>query len=148
MICIKKLFPLLVLLMIGTPVLAVDIVWDGGEGGWEDLNWNGGNEIIELTGVFDGSDGWGSTVNEDEMENIIISGADSVVSYHADEFQKDFEMFQGSTLTISDGAVWTQSANDDWTENRWTELDLSVLTLDGGTLRRVGAVADLSLIHI
>ncbi len=142
MICIKKLFPLLVLLMIGTPVLAVDIVWDGGEGGWEDLNWNGGNEIIELTGVFDGSDGWGSTVNEDEMENIIISGADSVVSYHADEFQKDFEMFQGSTLTISDGAVWTQSANDDWTENRWTELDLSVLTLDGGTLRRVGAVAD------
>jgi hypothetical protein len=119
---------------------AIDVTWDGGEGLWDDANWNGGSDMLDLLGTFTGADGWRGP-HEGEMENVLISGATSTVMYDADSLADDFEMRQGSNLTIADGATWAQVSTDDWSENRWSEVDLSNLVIDGGTFRRVGSVA-------
>ncbi|MCA9216341.1 MAG: PEP-CTERM sorting domain-containing protein [Planctomycetales bacterium] len=128
------------LVTVSATAHAIDVTWDGGDGAWDDANWNGGKGIDQFLGRVDGTDGWKGP-NEDEVENIVI-GKGATVEYLADELQSDFRMLQGSTLTITEGAVWTQSENDDWSENRWTEMDLSVLNLDNGTFRRTGVVQD------
>ncbi len=131
---------MLVLVVSSTPLSAIDVTWDGGDGTWDEENWNGGKPIDDFLEQLDGADGWNGP-NEDELENIVI-GKGSTVEYLADEFSADFEMRQGSTLTITEGAVWVQSQNDDWAENRWTEMDLTTLNLDSGTYRRTGVVHD------
>ena len=131
---------LFALLASASPLMATDVTWDGGDGTWDEAKWNGGKHIDEFLDVLDGAEGW-KRDNEGEMDNVTI-GQGSTVEYLADDFSADFEMFQGSTLTINEGAVWVQSQNDDWLENRWTEMDLSVLNLDNGTFRRTGAVND------
>ncbi len=124
-------------------VQALDVIWDGGDGIWDDQNWNGGQDLNDVTGSTDGSNGWGGAFREPEvMENFIISGPTSSVVYDANTRGSDFRMKQGSTLTISDGATWSQISDDTWSENRWTELDISGLLLDGGTFSRIGSVND------
>ena len=49
---------------------AIDITWDGGDGDWDDLNWNNGQDIFNLTDTLNCSQGWRSSANEDEQENI------------------------------------------------------------------------------
>lgn len=121
---------------------AIEMVWDGGDGLWDDTNWNGGQSPADVIDRLNGSYGWGGSLSGDEMENIIISGPGSIVEYDADAMSSDFRIRQGATMTISDGAVWQQVSNDDWGENRWTQIDGSALILDGGTFRRAGAVRD------
>lgn len=116
---------------------AVDMVWDGGDGFWEDPNWNTGDDPVTFLGVVWGAQGWKGPY-DGEMENVVISGEGSVVEFDADALGQDFRMLQGSTLTVSDGAVWQQLTQPTWGENRWTQLDLSSLVLDNGTFRRLG----------
>ena len=134
------LLGLITALLTNQGVQAIDITWDGGDGDWDDLNWNNGQDIFNLTDTLNGSQGWRSSANEDEQENIIIPSG--TVNYDADAFSSDFRMLQGSSLTITGGGTWTHLSNDDWSENRWTELDMSSLNIDNGTLRRVGSVND------
>ena len=116
---------------------AIDAVWDGGDGLWTDPNWNGGMPIESILGAQDGADGYNGDNTE---EQSIFIGDASTVEYPGNTLDADFEMFQGSNLTIHEGATWLQSANDSWTENRWTEMDLSNLVLDNGSFRRIGSV--------
>lgn len=130
-----------VVALIASPAMALDFVWDGGDGEWTDSNWNGGESLDILVGVIDGADGWNSPINQDELEdgmteNIIIGGG--TVSYPADELQADFEMRQGSTLQILEGGRWLHETTEDFSENRWTQLDLTALIIDGGTFSRIG----------
>jgi hypothetical protein len=118
------------------------MVWDGGDGLWDDSKWNGGKSPAEVIDRTNGSYGWGGSFSGEEMENIVISGPGSVVEYDADGLSSDFRIRQGGTMTISDGAVWQQLSNDDWGENRWTQIDASALILDGGSFIRTGAVRD------
>ena len=117
---------------------AFDIIWDGGDGVWADSNWDGGEFIDVLVGTASGSNGYGGPAGEEE--NIII-GSGSTVTYEADIYE-DFYIKQGGSLTIQDGAVWQHLSDDSWPENMWTEMDASRLTLDNGTLRRIGSVND------
>jgi hypothetical protein len=125
---------------MGGAANAIDIVWDGGEGNWEDSNWNGGENLFDLVGQENGSNGYKSGVNPDEEEVFIIGGAGSIVNYDADALASDLRLKQGAYLTINDGGILQQISNDDWVENRWTEMDLSALTLDNGIFRRIGEV--------
>lgn len=133
------LLGLITALLSGRGVQALDIVWDGGEGDWDDLNWSGGQDIFDLTNTLDGSDGWRNTP-PDETEDIIIGSG--TVNYDADAISSDFRVLQGSTMTITGGATWTHLSNDDWSENRWTQFDMTTLTIDNGTLLRTGEVND------
>ena len=110
---------------------ALDMTWDGGPGEWNFDNWNGGMTPAEVLGSNRGAEG---------SEDNIIIGAGAEVLYDANEIQQDFRMRQGNTFTISEGASWTQLTLPDWSENRWTEMDLSELILDNGTFNRVGSV--------
>ncbi len=119
--------------------VAEDIRWDGGNGDWsEDAKWNQGQLVDDLVGRRDGSDGYKG--KSGEQENFFIGSG--VVSYDANAIASDFRMKQGSTLTIGKGATWQQVSNDEWSENRWTEMDASRLTIDGGVFQRVGTVLD------
>ena len=110
-------------------VPAVEMVWDGGDGFWNADNWNGGMTPVEVVGRSDGTRG---------SEDTIIIG-DGNVLYEANDVQSDFQMRQGNTLTITGGASWTQLTLPEWSENRWTEMDLSELVLDNGTFNRLGS---------
>lgn len=110
---------------------AVEMIWDGGDGFWNSDNWNGGMTPDAIVGRSDGTRG---------SEDVIIIGGSSNVLYEANEVQSDFQMRQGNTLTITEGASWTQLTLADWSENRWTEMDLSELILEGGTYNRIGEV--------
>ena len=136
----------MVLALIGLAVFScstraqLEVSWVGGDGRWDDNNWDDGtgvNTIDNFVGKLDGSDGSGGPNGEDIL--IITSGT---VEYPADELSSDFRMKQGSELRISGGAKWVQMQDDGWLENRWTEMDLSHLILDNGTFSRVGAVGD------
>jgi hypothetical protein len=107
---------------------ALDVVWDGGDGEWNDANWNGGQVPMDLVDRDDGT-------RRNDVNFIIGSGA--VVSFDY-PINGDFHIHQGSGLTITDGAIWTQDTLDTWDQNGWTELDPSYLILDGGTFRRTG----------
>ncbi len=109
---------------------AVDMVWDGGDGGWTFDNWNNGMTPSQVVGRDDGTEG--------SEDNIIIG--DGNVLYDANEIGSDFRMKQGNTLTIGGGASWTQLTLPTWSENRWTQMDLSELILDNGTYNRIGEV--------
>ena len=106
-----------------------NMIWDGGDGEWNFDNWNNGMTPSELVGRDDGTQG---------IEDNIIIG-DGNVLFDANEIQSDFRMLQGNTLTIGGGASWTQLTLPDWSENRWTEMDLSELILDNGSFNRIGA---------
>ncbi|MCA9149340.1 MAG: PEP-CTERM sorting domain-containing protein [Planctomycetales bacterium] len=118
---------------------AVDVTWDGGDGNWEDPKWNGGDTIDLYLFTMSGANGWGAQDGEAEVINI---GSGSTVTYDANALDNDFRMKQGSSLFITGGAKWQQISTDDWSENRWTQLDMSRLVLDGGTFSRIGAVND------
>jgi len=118
---------------------AVDIRWDGGNGDWsESAKWNNGQLVEGLVGRRDGSDGYKG--KNDEQENFFINSG--VVSFDANAIASDFRLKQGSTLTIGKGATWQQVSVDDWSENRWTEMDATRLTIDGGVFQRIGTVQD------
>src|SRR5690606_36447982 len=95
----------LCMLALAGPALAIDVVWDGGDGDWNSPNWNGGQLIDAIIGVADGADGFLGP--NEEVQNIIIGGG-ATVSYDANAQQADFEMRQGSNLIIRDGATWLQ----------------------------------------
>ena len=125
-----------------TPVLAqIDVLWDGGDGEWNDPNWNGGMTIESLVGQTDGADGYNGS-----QENIVI-GSGATVNYNANDPRgdgggSDFEIRQGANFTITDGASFTHLSDDSWSENRWTELDLSNLVIDNGSFIRTGSVRE------
>jgi hypothetical protein len=116
---------------------ALDVVWDGGDGLWDEANWNGGMYPIDIVGTNYGSQGYASLNGGDDF---IISGTDSVVTYDADFLMNDFRIKQGSSLTVEDGATWSQPTAENWSENRWTEYDGDSLVIDGGTFSRLGSV--------
>ena len=108
---------------------AADLIWDGGGGGnWEDPTWNGGMTPEQILGRSNGATGTG--------HHIII--ADGDVLYNGNEFG-DFRVLQGNDMTIGVGGSWNQITETTWSENRWTEMDLSNLNLSGGSFRRIGA---------
>lgn len=123
---------------ISSNARAIDLVWDGGTGNWDEGKWNNGQTLFDLIGKQDGSDGWGSAIGE-EQNFIIGSGT---VNYDANALGSDFRLKQGSTLKITGGATWQQLSTNDWSENRWTEMDADQLIIDNGTFRRTGAVND------
>jgi hypothetical protein len=114
----------------------LDVVWDGGDGEWIDANWNGGSEALALIGQDDGSDG-SSDINGGTR---IIIGSAATVAYDENGTIGDFRVLQGSDLVIQGGATWTQNTKTTWSENLWTEMDLSNLVLDNGTFSRAGFV--------
>ena len=93
--------------------------------------------MLDWTGREDGARGWAGP--NGEVENIII-GSGATVTYDADSIGSDFQMLQGSTLNVVDGARWVQITDAGWAENRWTEMDLTLLNLDGGSFIRTGEV--------
>ena len=114
----------------------MEVSWGGGDGLWTDENWTDGTSvdfIDAFVGQLDGSNGAGGPNGED-----IITIGSGTVNYPANDLGSDFRMKQGSQLIITGGATWVQSQDDSWSENRWTEMDLSQLTLDNGTFRREG----------
>ncbi len=119
------------------PVQAIDIVWDGGDGTWNDANWNGGDDPFTLVGKDNGTNGYGGALQEEET---FLIGTGSTVTYEADVFG-DFQVKQGGNLIIRDGAVWQQLTDDSWPANNWTQMDASNLTLDNGTFRRIGSTS-------
>ena len=130
------------LLAIGTSLLLItnasaqiNVTWDGGDGEWNQSMWNGGMTIESIIGASDGADGFDGPL--EEVQNIIIPSG--TVSYDANTRGSDFEMHQGSTLTIQSGAVWQQVTESSWTNNRWTQMDVDSLNIDGGVFRRTGA---------
>ena len=118
-------------------VNAIDVVWDGGDGLWDDANWNSGLFIEDFLGTRDGSNGWKGPEGEDEY---IYIGGGATVTYPANDISSDFRIKQGGHLIIQEGATWQQVTDASWSENRWTEFDASSLIIDGGTFRRVGNV--------
>ena len=83
---------------------AVDIIWDGGDGEWNDFIglWNGGQEAIN---VFNRTDGWEFNSNPIGSDVFINSGN---VTYDTNIFD-DFRFNSngpgnGGTLTIGQGA--------------------------------------------
>ena len=90
----------------------------------------------EVVGRTDGSNGASSP---NGGETFIIGGG-ATVSYDANALESDFRIKQGSNLIIRDGATWVQPTDATWSENRWTEMDLSRLEIDGGTFSRNGVV--------
>lgn len=118
------------------PQQEVPVEWDGGDGEWNDANWNGGMTPDEVVGRMDGSNGAGSP---NGGETFIIGGG-ATLSYDANAIGSDFRIKQGSNLIIHEGATWVQATDATWSENRWTEMDLSRLEIDGGTFSRTGVV--------
>ena len=141
---------LLSILCAGQSIGQTDVMWDGGDGEWNDPMWNGGMSIGDIVGQTDGADGYGGG---SDGQNIVIGGG-ATVNYNANDplgdartcgdpvCGADFEMRQGVNFTITDGASFTHLSNNSWTENRWTELDLSNLIIDNGSFIRTGAVND------
>lgn len=125
----RLLISLTALVLLSNSSLAIEMIWDGGDGFWNDANWNGGEIPETIVGRDDGS--------RSAEDTIIIAGGSNIL-FNADE-AGDFHVRQGSTMTIAEGASWTQLTTSDWAENRWTQLDLSELILDGGSFNRIGS---------
>ncbi len=138
----------------GNASLAFDLDWDGGDGMWFSQfsssfggNWNGQQNVYDLVGRENGHEGYRDATGTADI--LIASG--SKVSYDASTVDEEFRVMQGSTLTISGGAVWEQKTLDTdethpqfsdlerWEETWATYLDPSHLNLDNGTFRRTGA---------
>lgn len=130
------------------------VVWVGGASGeWNDANaWKNtttnviGNALTVL-GQRDGSNGLSSLDPALNRARNIEIGGGAVVEYYYPlggpngDFLSNFRIKQGSTLTIKEGAVWAQETDSTYNENGWTQMDASLLVLDGGTFRRTGDVA-------
>jgi hypothetical protein len=137
---------LVILSVCGGELRAVDNVqWVGGPSG----EWNTGNvwqnTTDNVTGdavtIFEQSNGSDGNNNADPLltraRNITIGGG-SAVNYVYTDGPGDFRVKQGSTLTIKEGASWTQQTLPTNDANSWTQMDASRLVLDNGTFRRVG----------
>ena len=111
-----------------SPSIGIDLIWDGGSGEYASENWNGGKSPEDVVGRNNGIESVGN--------HMIISGPGDVI--YDGEANGDFRVLQGSDMTITDGASWTQITFETWSENRWTEMDLSNLRLDDGIFRRTG----------
>ncbi len=92
---------------------AVDIIWDGGDGEWNDFIglWNGGQEAIN---VFNRTDGWEFNSNPIGSDVFINSGN---VTYDTNIFG-DFRFNSngpgnGGTLTIGQGASLSMDSSFD-----------------------------------
>ena len=125
----RSMIVLSTVMILLSPVAAIEMIWDGGDGDWNDPNWNGGMVPEAIVGRDDGSRG--------AEDDIFIVGGSNVL-FNGDE-AGDFHIRQGSTFTIAEGSSWTQLTTSDWSENRWTQLDLSELILDGGSFNRIGS---------
>src|SRR5690242_8998053 len=95
---------------ISSNARAIDLVWDGGSGNWDEGKWNNGQTLFDLIGKQDGSNGWGGNLGE--MENFIIGSG--TVNYDANALGSDFRLKQGSTLKVTGGATWQQLSTNDW----------------------------------
>lgn len=118
------------------PERRITAEWDGGDGPWVSENWNGGQSPDDVLGRSSGSDG---AKNLNGGETIVIGGGANV-SYDGNA-NGDFRIKQGSELIIKEGATWIQATDASYSENRWTQMDLSKLSLDGGHFKRSGAAS-------
>ena len=112
-------------------------------------NWNDQQNIYDLIGRENGHEGYRDATGAAD----ILIAAGSKVSYDASTVDEEFRLMQGSTLTITSGAVWEQKTLDAdethpqfgdldrWEETWATYLDPSNLILDNGTFRRTGTTA-------
>lgn len=116
------------------PESTVEVTWDGGDGQWSDPNWNSGGTLEELVGSTNGSNG-AESLNGGET---FIIGGGATVSYDGNTLG-DLRIKQGSNLIIQEGATLAQTTLPTWSENRWTQMDLSRLEINGGTFSRTGA---------
>ncbi len=144
------------LCMANASQAAFDLIWDGGDGMWFSVdplgatgNWNGGQNIINVVGRENGQEGYRDTTGPTD----VFIGGGSKVSFDGFTISEDFRIMQGSTMTVTEGAVWEHKTLDAdeavesiagfgplfrWEETRWTIMEPSELNLDNGTFRRTG----------
>jgi hypothetical protein len=137
------------LLVVGLACLqaqAIDTVqWVGGASAdwndpnvWKNTTTNTTGDANTIFGQRNGSDGMNTTsLATTRARNIVIGGGSRVEYYHPTP-DSDFRVLQGSTMTIKEGAKWVQETDNTYSENGWTQMDMSLLTLDNGTFSRTG----------
>ena len=108
----------------------IDIVWDGGDGEWNDVGgkWNGGQISTEVFGRSNGLEIGSGEVGFDVYIN------DGNVSYDPNAFG-DFRFRAGGSLNLGEGASLSLDTTDA-VDGFWTEFDGQAINIDGGTLRR------------
>ena len=123
-------------LLVSTAAQAQVIVWDGGDGNWNDPggNWNGSQDTINVFGRSDGFELGSGEVGTD----VFI--ADGHVTYDPDTFG-DFRFRNqgggtGGSLTIAEGASLSMDTILGDVDGQWTQFNADTLNLDNGTFRR------------
>ncbi len=108
---------------------AVDIIWDGGNGNWNDFNWNGGQDAFAVFGRTNGLEVGGTEIGTDAYIN------DGDVSYDPNVFG-DFRYKNGGTLNVSGGASFSIFTTDSTADGWWTEFDGDAINLDNASFVR------------
>jgi len=137
---------LVILGVMSDGLRAVDTVeWVGGASGewntgnvWRNTTTNVTGDAMTILGQRNGSDGMNNADPALSRARNIVIGGGAVVEYYRPIPDSDFRIRQGSNLTIKEGAVWVQETDATYSENGWTQMDLSHLILDNGTFRRTG----------
>ncbi len=122
----------------------IDVVWDGGNGAWDDPNWNTGQTALSLLN-------WPRGINVGSGEvgtDVYITNGD--VTY-ASQILDDFRWIDSAgaansgegTLTITGGASLTvDTAPPGDSDGHWSQFNTKALNLNNGTLRRTFTPTD------
>ncbi|NOY43311.1 MAG: PEP-CTERM sorting domain-containing protein [Planctomycetes bacterium] len=129
-------------LVAGTAQAQIDVVWDGGNGAWDDANWNGGQTAVSLLNY-----GRGIRIGSGEVgTDVIINNGD--VTFAA-QILDDFRWTDTTgantegTLTITGGASLTvNTAPPGDSDGHWSQFNTKALNIDNGTLRRTFTPTD------
>ena len=105
----------------------VSIVWDGGNGNWNDPKWNGGQVANDVMGRTNGLEIGSGEIGFDVNIN------DGLVTYNPNEFG-DFRFKSGGTLNLNGGSLTMNTASD--VDGKWTEFDGDAINISNGTLSR------------
>ncbi len=111
------------------------VVWDGGNGTWDQAKWNGGQLLGTITG-----DGRGTAGG-----HAISIGGGSQVTYDSGVIRDlRLRIPNGpASLTIKQGALLSVDSNNSDADGVWTQFD-GDLTLDNGTYRRTHSGTSLA----
>ena len=127
--------------LAGGAALAVDIVWDGGDGDWEKGNWNGGQTAMDVMGRNRGIDVGSGEIGTDVFIN---SGNVNYDAEILDDFRwRDTTNSGLGTLTMTGGSTLTiDTAPPGDSDGHWSQFNSAALNLDNATLRRTFTPTD------
>ncbi len=101
--------------------------WDGGDGRWEDANWNGGQTAADVFGD--------NRLSNGAFDVTIGGGAQVLYDAGALRDLRPRSNDGPTKITIKDGAKLEINSDNTDTDGVWTQFDAD-LTLDGGTFKR------------